>query len=258
MNAWVVRGLGMALIHVFVRVILGVSITQWPLQGTTLRWFALLIVILFALVWAGIDGIRDRRSHPDPGDSADLTMLWLKASLLAGIVAGVVSWLVNLVPSLNVTQNTFFFEITSGAAFTVLLVFVPAMLAVFLGRFFVEREAKRSVRKGENQQMPRSAGVAAAAGAGAAGSAAAAVTDAEGYAQGYPPQGYDYPADTGYTDPDAETTSFEPVHDYREDTSDLADRQDTSDLGRSDQANTPWQAPADLGTSETDTPRREQ
>lgn len=144
MNAWVVRGLGLALIHVFVRTVLGVSITQWPLQGSTLRWIALVVVILAAVAWAGIDGIRDRRAHPNPDDGADLTMTWLKAGLLGGIVAGVLSSILSLVPSLNVTQNTFFFEITSGAAFTVLLIFVSAMLAVTCARFFVDRELKNS------------------------------------------------------------------------------------------------------------------
>ncbi|TQC46168.1 hypothetical protein EEB14_27615 [Rhodococcus sp. WS4] len=243
MNAWVVRGLGMALIHVFVRVILGVSITQWPLQGSALRWLALLIVVFVALIWAGIDGIRDRRRNPDPEDGADLTMLWLKAALLGGIVAGVGSWLANLVPNLNVTQNSFFFEITSGAAFTVLLIFVPAMLAVFLGRFFVGRDSKKSV-KDRSERQPAAHGAGAAAGAAAGGTAAAAVADDEGYGQNYPGQAYEQ---TGYAGSDADTAVFEPVHNYREDTSDL-DHAEGGDTG--------WQDPVDLGKRSSDDQRR--
>ncbi len=246
MNAWVVRGLGMALIHVFVRVILGVSITQWPLQGSALRWLALLIVVFVALIWAGIDGIRDRRRNPEPEDGADLTMLWLKAALLGGIVAGVGSWLANLIPSLNVTQNSFFFEITSGAAFTVLLIFVPAMLAVFLGRFFVSRESRKT-EKDRGERHPAARGAGTAAGAAAGGTAAAAVADDEGYGQNYPGQAYEQTADTGYAGSDADTAVFEPVHNYRE---------DTSDLDQPQGGDTAWQDPVDLGKRTTDDQRR--
>ncbi|MEU1999802.1 B-4DMT family transporter [Rhodococcus sp. NPDC019627] len=243
MNAWVVRGLGMALIHILVRVLLGAAITQWPLQGSILRWVALLVVVLVALIWAGIDGIRDRHRNPDPDQGADLTMLWLKAALLGGIVAGVGSWLADLLPSLNVTQNSFFFEITSGAAFTVLLIFVPAMLAVFLGRFFAGRDAKKASQgRGGDRDARRGAG--SAAGAAAGGTAAAAVADDNGYGQHYPDGTYDQ---SGYADPDADTAVFEPVHNYR---------QDTSDLDAGEGQDTTWQEPVDLGKRNPEEPKR--
>ncbi|MDI9906096.1 B-4DMT family transporter [Rhodococcus sp. IEGM 1406] len=144
MNAWLVRGLGMALIHVVFRALLGAAIAQWPLQGSTLRWLSLLIVIVFAAIWGGIDGIGDRRNFPEPEDGADLTMLWLKAALVGGFVAGAASWALSLVPSLELTQQGLFFEVTSGAAFTILLIFVPAMIAITVGRFFVSREQRKN------------------------------------------------------------------------------------------------------------------
>ncbi|TSD47232.1 hypothetical protein FFI94_014415 [Rhodococcus sp. KBS0724] len=143
MNAWLVRGLGMALIHVVFRALLGIAIAQWPLQGSTLRWLSLFIVIALAAIWGGIDGIRDRRQFPEPDDGADLLMLWLKAAVLGGFVAGAASWLLSLVPALELTQQGLFFEITAGAAFTILLIFVPAMIAATGGRFLTSREQRK-------------------------------------------------------------------------------------------------------------------
>lgn len=142
MNGWVIRGLGLALVHAVVRTFLGAAVTQWPEQGSILRWFSLIVVILAAFLWGAFDGIRDRRAHPDPDDSADLTMMWLKAAFVAGILAGAVSWFVGVVFDIAVTNGSLFFEVTSGAAFTVLLVFVPASIAVALGRFLAGRESK--------------------------------------------------------------------------------------------------------------------
>ncbi|WP_072688825.1 B-4DMT family transporter [Rhodococcus marinonascens] len=243
MNAWVVRGLGMALIHVFVRVILGVSIAQWPLQGSSLRWFALVTVVVAVLVWAWMDGVRDRRTNPDPADGADLTMLWLKAALLGGIVAGLGSWLADLVPPVNVTQNSFFFELTSGAAFTVLLIFVPAMLAVFLGRFFVGRESPKPLGK-RNSTQPVPAGAAEAAAGGTAD------------------QVYAQSANTEYAGSDDETTVFDAVHSYREDTSDLDSPEgannDYADHDYAEGDDAARQDPADPGERPTDgLPRKE-
>ncbi len=38
MKPWLLRGLGLALVHVVVRVLLGAALIQWPLQGSVLRW----------------------------------------------------------------------------------------------------------------------------------------------------------------------------------------------------------------------------
>ncbi|WP_305094907.1 B-4DMT family transporter [Prescottella sp. R16] len=140
MNGWVVRGLGLALVHVVVRTFLGAAVTQWPEQGSVMRWFSLVVVILAAFLWGAFDGIRDRRAHSDPDDGVDLTMPWLKAAFVAGILAGVGSWLVGTIFDIAVTSNGLFFELTSGAAFTVLLVFVPAMIGTALGRFVAGRD----------------------------------------------------------------------------------------------------------------------
>ncbi len=66
MNGWVVRGLGLALVHAVVRTFLGAAVTQWPQQGSILRWFSLILVILAAFLWGAFDGIRDGAPTPIP------------------------------------------------------------------------------------------------------------------------------------------------------------------------------------------------
>ncbi|RQM31722.1 B-4DMT family transporter [Rhodococcus ruber] len=144
MKPWLLRGLGLTLVHVLVRVLLGVALVQWPLQGSMLRMVALAVVVLAAIVWAGLDGIRDQRAHPQSEDGADLTMLWLKAAAVTGLAAGLLTWLIDTVSPIQVGVKSLFFELTSRAAFTVLLVFVPATAAVMLGRLLVRRDQRKS------------------------------------------------------------------------------------------------------------------
>lgn len=145
MTGWVVRGIGMGLINVGVRILLGVAVTQWPLHGSQLRWLGMAAVLLAVIVWAGVDGIRDRRANPDPEYGTDLTMVWLKAAVLGGLGAGLATWLVQLLVDFSLGQNSLFFELTSGAAFTILVIFIPATVAVFLGRLLAGREAKKKL-----------------------------------------------------------------------------------------------------------------
>lgn len=135
----------MGLINVGVRILLGAAVAQWPLHGSQLRWIGMAVVLLAVVAWAGLDGIRDRRKNPDPEYGADLTMLWLKAAVLGGLLAGLLSWLVGLVVDFSLGQNSLFFELTSGAAFTILVIFVPATISVFIGRLLTSRDAKKKL-----------------------------------------------------------------------------------------------------------------
>ncbi|MEE2035029.1 B-4DMT family transporter [Rhodococcus chondri] len=161
MKPWLLRGLGLALVHVVVRVLLGAALVQWPLQGSVMRWLALVVVILAAVVWAGIDGIRDRRAHPDPDRGEDLTMRWLAAGAVTGLLGGFLTWLADVVLPVSVGVKSLLFELTSGAAFTVLLVFVPAMVAVVAGRFFANRGQKEDGRsRADRARTPEPAATA--------------------------------------------------------------------------------------------------
>lgn len=242
MNAWVVRGLGMALIHIVLRSLLGIAITQWPLQGSSLRMITLVLVILAAMLWGWFDAVRDRKKNPDPDHGADLTMRWLKASILGGLLAGLGTWLVNLVPNVNATQNPLFFELTSGAAFSVLLIFVPTMAAVAITRLLLNRTSSGS--DGDNEENhDRTRTAVPAAGVGATDSGLGSEVhslDQQHHDEQYAAQEYTGQDYTGANydpgDPDADTTVFDSVPaSYREDTY----REDTSDLDTDADAQTP-------------------
>ncbi|MEU5840592.1 B-4DMT family transporter [Rhodococcus sp. NPDC047139] len=176
MKPWLLRGLGLALVHVVVRVLLGAALIQWPLQGSVLRWLGFAVVVIAAFVWAGLDGIRDHRAHPDSDEGEDLTMRWLAAGAVTGIVGGVLTWLVDAVTPVPVGVTSLFFEVTSGAAFTVLLVFLPAMAAVTLGRFFARRNERKAARD-DDWSTPREDHAPVSVGAHSTDSAGSRQTD---------------------------------------------------------------------------------
>uniref|UniRef100_UPI0024539C8E B-4DMT family transporter n=1 Tax=Nocardia wallacei TaxID=480035 RepID=UPI0024539C8E len=117
----------------------------WPPQGGGRR--ILCGSVLTAAVGAGglLDGRGDRRANPDPErGGADLTMLWLKAGIAGGLGAGVVAWVLDFLPRFDLGDNGLGFELTAGASFIILLIFVPGMVGVALGRFLVGRETKKA------------------------------------------------------------------------------------------------------------------
>ncbi len=65
-------------------------------------------------------------------------MRWLLGGLSAGVISGAVVWLISLVYS-NIYADGLGPEVTAFAAFTALVVFLPAMLAVAIGRWVVDR-----------------------------------------------------------------------------------------------------------------------
>lgn len=211
-----------------------------------MRMIALVVVVLAALLWGWFDAVRDRKKNPDPEHGGDLTMRWLKASVLGGILAGLGSWLVDLVPSLEVTQNPLFFELTSGAAFTVLLIFVPTMLAVAVTRILLNR-------KSSDDDIHHDGTAAAVPASGADTTDSGLGTEVLSLDQQHPNDQYGAQEYTGRDydagDPDADTTVFEPVPGaYREDTSDLDNNPDaqTSDLTGSVGDNSDFTDPRDV------------
>ncbi len=72
-------------------------------------------------------------------------MVWLKAAAVAGLLAGLLSWIIDFFVDFSLGQNGLIFELTSGAAFTILTIFIVASIAVFVGRLIVNREAKKKL-----------------------------------------------------------------------------------------------------------------
>jgi hypothetical protein len=137
--AWVVRGSILAAVVVAVRVVLGFWVLQWPEHSLYPRIVGYLIVLVAAALWGRCDGARDRRAHPDPDDGADLTIRWLEAGALGAIVSGAVSWILGRIPRVQVGGQSLLFELTSGASFILLSIFLAALVGVALGRRRVDR-----------------------------------------------------------------------------------------------------------------------
>lgn len=151
MTGWAVRGIGTGLVNVVVRLVLGAAVAQWPTNGSALRWVAFAVVILVVIVWAGFDGIRDRRANPDPDRGQDLTMMWLAAAAVGGLLAGLLAWIIDFFVDFSLGQNGLLFELTSGAAFTILTIFISSAFAVFVGRQLVGREAKSKLAASDTE-----------------------------------------------------------------------------------------------------------
>ncbi|MEV6768990.1 B-4DMT family transporter [Nocardia sp. NPDC051030] len=147
MNAWVLRAVGLGALTVVLRTLLGFAMVQWPTNGSYMRIFCLIVLVAAVLAWGFLDGRADRRKNAEPENGADLTMVWLKAGLAGGLGAGLVAWLLDFLPKFDLGDNGLLFEITSGASFIILLIFIPGMIGVTIGRFLAGRERKNNPGK---------------------------------------------------------------------------------------------------------------
>lgn len=155
MVAWLLRGLVMSAVHIGARVLLGLAIVAWPLETNYWKTIAIAGVVLVALIWGGIDGLIDGRAHSDPDDYDDLTMRWLKAGLLAGLISAIVCWVLGNWVMSGIGENTLAIEIFAGGSFTTLLVFVPALVGAAVGRLLTRRQHRKNEAKQEDNNYYR-------------------------------------------------------------------------------------------------------
>ncbi|WP_084530360.1 B-4DMT family transporter [Nocardia miyunensis] len=142
MNALLTRALGLALVHLLARALLGFAVLFWTDRTSPARTAALVLVVACSMSWGFADGRRDRLRHGDRSE-ADFPILWLRAAVLGGLVASVATWIAGLLPYLSLGRNSLLFELTAGAAWIVLLIYVPAMVGVGLGRVLANRVLAR-------------------------------------------------------------------------------------------------------------------
>ncbi|WP_245401546.1 B-4DMT family transporter [Nocardia albiluteola] len=148
MNAWVLRAVVLGALTVVLRTVLGFGMIYWPTQGSWMRLLCLIVLVATGVVWGLADGRGDRRANPDPErGGVDLTMRWLKAAIAGGLGSAVAAWLLDFVPKFDLGDNGLGFEITAGAAFILLMIFVPAMIGVAAGRFLVTRENTKAAAR---------------------------------------------------------------------------------------------------------------
>lgn len=134
MNAWVLRAVALGALTVGLRALLGVAMVYWPTNGSWMRPLGLLVLVAAVVAWGVLDG------RADADGQQDLTMRWLKAGLAGGIGAGVAAWILDFVPGFDLGDNGLLFEISSGASFIILMIFIPGVLGVALGRYLVRRQ----------------------------------------------------------------------------------------------------------------------
>jgi hypothetical protein len=138
MRAWVLRGLVFGAVMVVVRLIQGTIINAWPTQAELVSLVLLTLFIVGVVVWGVLDGRADAVANPDPDRRQDLAMTWLLAGLVAGVLSGAVSWLIALVYK-GLYTGGLLNELTTFAAFTALVVFLPGITGVAVGRWRVDR-----------------------------------------------------------------------------------------------------------------------
>ncbi|WP_156688198.1 B-4DMT family transporter [Mycobacterium sp. Marseille-P9652] len=139
MNKWLLRGLVYAAAMVVVRLIQGALINAWQTQAGLISVVLLVLFVIGVVIWGVIDGRADARAQPDPDRRQDLAMIWLLAGLVAGVLSGLICWLIRLFYQALYTGGLLN-EVTTFAAFTALLVFLPAIIGVTVGRWRVDRK----------------------------------------------------------------------------------------------------------------------
>jgi MFS family permease len=146
MAKWLLRGLVFAALMVVVRLVQGLGINTWETQAMLVSIVLVVLFVIVVVIWGYLDGHADAEAQPDPDRRADLAMMWLVAGLVAGVLSGAVAWFISLFYKPLYVEGLVN-EVTTFAAFTALLVFLPAIAAVAIGHYLVDRKAPPFVRK---------------------------------------------------------------------------------------------------------------
>lgn len=145
------RGLVFAAVMVVIRLIQGAVINAWATQAGLVSLVLVLGFVIIVAVWGVIDGRADATASPDPDRRQDLAMVWLLAGLLAGVLSGAVSSAISQFYDGLYTGGVIA-ELTTFAAFTALVVFLPGIIGVALGRWRVDRNPPARREGGSEDQ----------------------------------------------------------------------------------------------------------
>jgi len=138
MRNWILRGLVFAAAMVVLRLVQGTLINAWQTHAGLISIVLLAVFVILVATWGVLDGRADATAQADPDRRQDLAMVWLLAGLVAGIVSGAISWVISLFYT-GLYAGSVINELTTFAAFTALLVFVPGIIGVAVGRWRVDR-----------------------------------------------------------------------------------------------------------------------
>lgn len=152
MTTWLPRGILFAIGMVVLRIAQGSLINASPTNAGTISFALCGLLGLAALLWGLIDGLADARKNEDPDRRRDLSMRWMLAGLIAGVVSGLATWIISLSYD-AVYVDSLGPELAVFPAFTALLVFIPATIGTAAGRWLVDRRRPPKPR----QRMPGTA-----------------------------------------------------------------------------------------------------
>jgi hypothetical protein len=139
MTTWLPRGLVFAVGMVVLRLVQGSLINANPTNAGSISFTLCGLFAIGALIWGLIDGMADARANEDPDRRRDLAMRWLLAGLVAGVLSGLATFIISLFYK-AVYVDGLGPELIVFPAFTCLLIFIPAMFAVSVGRWLVDRK----------------------------------------------------------------------------------------------------------------------
>ncbi len=145
------RGLVFAGGMVLLRLVQGALINAWQTQSGLISIVLLLLFVAGVAFWGIRDGRADATANRDPDRRQDLAMTWLLAGLVAGILSGVVAWIIAIFYTAIYTGGLLN-EITTFAAFTALIVFLPGIIGVAFGRWRVDRNAPPLEKEGTEER----------------------------------------------------------------------------------------------------------
>ncbi|WP_208025887.1 B-4DMT family transporter [Amycolatopsis acidicola] len=124
MRPWLTRGLGMALLHAVADTALAKASVYEPTGLLTAKIVVIALLVGAAALWSAIDGLLRR---------TDLGRTWLIAAIIAGPVSGVLYVIGRAIFVDQSGTDELWPALTGGAAFTALLVLVPAGLGMVVG-----------------------------------------------------------------------------------------------------------------------------
>ncbi|HET9141138.1 B-4DMT family transporter [Actinophytocola sp.] len=133
MGTWLLRGGVLAVVHAAGEIAVAAFAVRHPTSQTTLAAIVLGVLVAVAAVWGMVDRWREL-ARPE--------RTWLIAALVAGWGAGVLGVIGRAAFVDQTGASALGGALTGGAAFTALLVFVPAAIGLLAGTWI--RPGRRS------------------------------------------------------------------------------------------------------------------
>ncbi|MCU1680132.1 MAG: hypothetical protein JWQ81_871 [Amycolatopsis sp.] len=124
MRPWLIRGLGMALLHTVAAVLLAKAEVFQPTGVSVITAATIAVLVGASALWSALDAWLRR---PEAGKT------WFIAAIIAGPVSGVLSVAGKAMFVDQTGMSELGPALTGGAAFTALLVLIPAGLGLLVG-----------------------------------------------------------------------------------------------------------------------------